>query len=90
MELHKKGIFFSSHAYDRAIERTFEISEIRKCLKNGFICEDPKQPNNNLCIYKVRNRYYTIVFCEYYKAVVIITVYSSSSREIAKARGDPI
>ena len=87
MELFEKQIIFSEHALERAIERQFELREIRESLRKGFIYADPKKPKNGICIYKFGNQNYTIVFCEYEKVVVIITIYRSSQLEIRKIEG---
>ncbi|MFH1586820.1 MAG: DUF4258 domain-containing protein [Candidatus Diapherotrites archaeon] len=87
MEFWKKKVIFSSHAFQRSIEWGFERSQIRKSFRHGFICQD-KETSKKQCIYNVGNQYYTIIFQEYAKVVVIITLYHSSLRDIRKSEGE--
>lgn len=84
MVLPGKRIIFSKHAFQRSAEWQFPRAKIRDALKNGFVCPN-REPEKNQCIYKFRNQYFTIVFCEYAKVIVIVTVYHSGPLEIKKA-----
>lgn len=84
MCLWEKQILFSEHAFERSLEWQFPRGKIKEALNCGFICPN-KEPNKNQCIYKFQNQYFTIIFCEYAKVVVIITVYHSGPLEIKKA-----
>ena len=87
MEFWKKKIIFSSHAFERSAEWGFERGQIKRVLKEGFICPD-EEDDKKQCIYKLGNQYHTIIFQEYAAVVVIITLYHSSLRDIKKAEGE--
>ena len=82
-----KRIAFTNHAKLRAIERSFELSKIREVIERGFHCDSELNSSKKLCIYKLGEQYYTIVYKPIGEFALIITVSFSSPKQIKLAEG---
>ncbi|MFH0714293.1 MAG: DUF4258 domain-containing protein [Candidatus Diapherotrites archaeon] len=78
-------IIFTRHASERADEREFDRWLIREALENGFHCPSERNPSCRLCVYKVREQYYTIVYALEKGKTILVTIERSSPKEIKKA-----
>ncbi len=79
-------IEFSKHALVRSKEWQYD-ADTKEVLEKGFHCISDRDPSCKLCIYKVREQYFTLVCREIGKGVLIITLHHSNPKEIKMAEG---
>lgn len=80
-------LFLQKHGRQRALEWSFPIEKIKEALGKGFHEKSKTDPSCMLCIYKVQEQYFTIVYKKLEKRTYIITVYHSNPEQIKTFEG---